>query len=145
MIMKMYKCGTDYYQQELSLRDRILRKPLGMNLYDEDLSQDEKDIHIGAFIGEKLVGCILISLYKKTLKMRQVAVDDTYQGQGIGSEMVRYSEKYANENGYNKITMHARKKSVSFYKKLSYSTVGDEFTEVGVPHYKMEKILVVRK
>ena len=142
MIIKIFEYGTDFYRRELNLRDKVLRKPLGLNLFDEDLSQDEKDIHIGAFYGEKLTGCILLSkIDKKTLKMRQVAVDIEYQGQGIGSDMVKFCEKYTKNNGYDKITMHARKTAEDFYLKLGYKTIGNEFDEVGIPHCEMEKLI----
>jgi predicted GNAT family N-acyltransferase len=37
--------------------------------------------------------------------------------------------------------MHARKTAMGFYEKLGYEKIGDEFTEVTIPHYKMEKRL----
>ena len=37
--------------------------------------------------------------------------------------------------------MHARMTAVGFYAKLGYTRVGDGFTEVGIPHVKMEKRL----
>lgn len=142
MKIEMFKYGTKLYNQELILRDKILRKPLGLNLFDEDLNQDIIDIHIGACNEEILIGVILLTpIDKITIKMRQVAVDDEYQGQGIGSGLVSFCEKYAYENGYKIITMHARKNVIGFYNKLGYKTVGEEFTEVSLPHFKMIKSL----
>ncbi|MEJ7682070.1 MAG: GNAT family N-acetyltransferase [Segetibacter sp.] len=37
--------------------------------------------------------------------------------------------------------MHARKSAVGFYEKLGYKIVGDEFLELNIPHYIMEKQL----
>jgi hypothetical protein len=37
--------------------------------------------------------------------------------------------------------MHARKTALGFYEKLGYSRQGEEFTEVTIPHYIMEKAL----
>jgi predicted GNAT family N-acyltransferase len=37
--------------------------------------------------------------------------------------------------------MHARKTVMGFYEKLGYKVVGDEFTEVTIGHYTMEKDL----
>ena len=142
MIYRLIGFGTDEYRQELDLRNRILRLPIGLNLFDEDLGSDAVDIHLGAFDKGILVGClVLTSLDGDTLKMRQVAVDDIYQGQGIGSMMVSASEEYAIENGYTSITMNARTVSSGFYSKLGYNSEGDEFLEVGVPHVVMTKIL----
>jgi predicted GNAT family N-acyltransferase len=37
--------------------------------------------------------------------------------------------------------MHARKSAVGFYEKLGYKIVGDEFEEVTIPHFEMQKTL----
>jgi len=138
----IFKIKSETYKQELMLRDKILRKPLGMSLFEEDLSQDKHDIHIGAFDDNVLVGVILLSTNDESIiKMRQVAVDNEFQGRGIGSAMVKFSEKYAIENGFKKMTMHARKTAIQFYDKLGYETIGEEFIEVSLPHFKMDKNL----
>lgn len=134
--------GSNEYKQELSLRNKILRIPLGLDLCNEDLIGEPENIHLGAFSGIELTGCLLlVKENDTTYKMRQVAVDDGYRGRGIGSMMVRFAEGYALQNGFLKITMHARKTAVDFYRKLGYITRGEEFTEVLVPHYTMEKLL----
>ncbi|MBN1622736.1 MAG: GNAT family N-acetyltransferase [Clostridia bacterium] len=134
--------GSDDYKKELDIRNKVLRKPLGLDLFTEDMGREPENIHIGAFMGNELVGCLLLVRENETtLKMRQVAVDDEYRGRGIGSMMVRYTEEYTLQNGFLKITMHARKTAVDFYRKLGYKPRGEEFAEVLVPHYIMEKIL----
>jgi predicted GNAT family N-acyltransferase len=35
--------------------------------------------------------------------------------------------------------MHARTTAVGFYQKLGYARTGEEFTEVTIPQYIMEK------
>lgn len=140
--IRKLKYNSNEYIEELNLRNSILREPLGLDLYSEDLSQDARDIHIGAFDGKKLIGCLLLSIVNdKTLKMRQVAVNNSYQRLGTGSKMVAFAEKYAVEKGYGIMSMHARKVSLSFYSKLGYTQVGNEFTEVRVPHFEMIKEL----
>jgi predicted GNAT family N-acyltransferase len=37
--------------------------------------------------------------------------------------------------------MNARKNALGFYDKLGYKVVGDEFLEVTLPHFTMEKEL----
>jgi hypothetical protein len=39
------------------------------------------------------------------------------------------------------VSLHARKIVAGFYSRLGYTTIGGEFTEVGIPHLKMEKQL----
>jgi predicted GNAT family N-acyltransferase len=37
--------------------------------------------------------------------------------------------------------MHARINSIGFYEKMGYKKRGEEFVEVTIPHYLMEKFL----
>jgi predicted GNAT family N-acyltransferase len=37
--------------------------------------------------------------------------------------------------------MHARKHAVGFYEKMGYKARGNEFIEVTIPHFAMEKQL----
>jgi len=54
---------------------------------------------------------------------------------------MNYAENIARDAGYKKIIMHARKTAIGFYEKLGYTVTGNEFTEVSIPHYVMEKKL----
>ncbi len=137
------KYDSEEYLKELQLRDEVLRKPLGLSLFDENLEGDKNDIHIAAFIKDDLVGILLlkpISSYE--LKMRQVAVHEQYQSNKIGSQLVLFAEEFAKNSNYRKISLHARKTAVEFYQKLGYNKIDTEFYEVGIPHFKMIKNLI---
>jgi hypothetical protein len=41
---------SEEYRQSLELRDNILRKPLGLSLFNENLDNEVNDIHIGVFL-----------------------------------------------------------------------------------------------
>ena len=73
--------------------------------------------------------------------MRQVAVLFKFQSEGVGKKMVEVFEQLSKSKGLNSIVLHARETAVSFYKKLGYTTEGDQFEEVGIPHWKMSKLL----
>ncbi len=131
------------YLTELDLRNRVLRLPMGLNLMEENLEKEQSDVHFGAFENNKLKGVLVLTpLNNSTLKMRQVAIDFDFQGKGVGQELVRFSEKFATESGFGEMCLHARKTAVAFYLKLGYQLIGDEFVEIGIPHIKMNKILV---
>lgn len=134
--------GSPAYQACTLLRNTILRLPLGMNLFDEDLSHEANDIHIAALENEVLLGCMVLSPKPgNVLKMRQVAVDHAAQNKGIGKVMVAFAEQWARNNGFICMELHARKTAVPFYVRQQYQTIGNEFTEVGIPHFKMHKML----
>ncbi|MFT3752346.1 MAG: hypothetical protein QM800_05545 [Paludibacter sp.] len=78
---------SDDYRKELLLRDEVLRKPLGMSLYNDNLEKDKDDTHVGAFMGEQLVGVLILTRLSDTdVKMRQVAVAEAMQSQKVGSK-----------------------------------------------------------
>ncbi|MFA6980487.1 MAG: GNAT family N-acetyltransferase [Ignavibacteriaceae bacterium] len=138
--IKQIAFGGTEHKKEIELRYRVLRQPLGLNYTQEQLDAEKDEFHFSAFDGEKLVGCLLMKAIRSSgIKMRQVAVDEMYQGKGVGKALVLFSEKFAGEKGFSLITLHARKTAVPFYEKLGYKIAGDEFTEVTLPHFKMKK------
>jgi len=138
--IKQIAFGGTEHKKEIELRYRILRQPLGLHYTQEQLAAEKDEFHFAAFDGEKLVGCLLMkAIDNKEIKMRQVAVDEDYQGKGVGKALVFFSEKFASENGFSLITLHARKTAIPFYEKLGYQVVGEEFIEVAQPHLKMRK------
>lgn len=89
------------------------------------------------------LACLIISPLNglNVAKMRQVAVNEKHQGQGIGKLMVIEAERLLKLRNFNEITLHARENAIPFYLTLGYTLVGDWFTEVGIPHKKMIKHL----
>lgn len=76
-----------------------------------------------------------------TVRLRQMAVINDLQGKGIGKALMQFAENLARDRGYKKISMHARKNATGFYEKMGYVKVGNEFEEITIPHYLMQKKL----
>lgn len=142
MALRIIDHGTKEYQQMVQLRNDILRKPLGLSFSPDELDKEKLEILIGAFEEEKMLGCcMLITLDPATVRLRQMAVLNNVQGKGIGRALMQFAENIARDRGFRKITMHARQSAVGFYEKLGYAVSGEEFEEVSIPHFIMEKSL----
>lgn len=142
MPIKQIDYGTVEYDQMLKLRYEILRKPLKLTFNNEDLEKERNDILIGAFEEDKMLGCCLLTqVDKDCIRLRQMAVQNNLQGKGIGASLMNFAENVARDAGYKKLLMHARKTAIGFYEKFGYSAIGNEFTEVSIPHFVMEKKL----
>ena len=142
MAVKIIDYGTKQYKQMVDLRYHILRKPLGMSFTQDELEAEKDNIHIGCFDDDKLEGCcMLVPLDKATIQLRQMAVTSGLQGKGIGKVLMQFAENISRDLGYKKMIMHARKTATGFYEKLGYNAVGNEFLEVTIPHFVMEKSL----
>jgi predicted GNAT family N-acyltransferase len=142
MALKIIDHGSTEYQQMVQLRSEVLRKPLGMAFTPEELEKERENILIGAFEDDKMLGCcMLIRESDEEIRLRQMAVLYKLQGKGIGRALMQFAENIARDIGHKKITMHARKLSVPFFEKLGYTVCSDEFTEISIPHFEMEKKL----
>ncbi|HEY6978269.1 MAG TPA: GNAT family N-acetyltransferase [Chitinophagaceae bacterium] len=140
MAVKIIDHGSKEYKQMVDLRYSMLRKPLGLSFSEEELQEEKNNIHIGCFDDDKLEGCcMLVPKDDGTIQLRQMAVISGLQGKGIGRVLMQFAENIARDRGFKKLIMHARKTAMGFYEKLGYNKVGNEFLEVTIPHYIMEK------
>ena len=142
MALKIIDHGSKEYQQMIKLREDILRRPLGLGFDPKELEEEKSHMLIGAFEDEKMLGCCMLVEEKPgTVRLRQMAVLNDLQGKGIGRALMNFAENIARDRGYKIIRMHARNNSVGFYEKVGYKVKGDQFIEITIPHYVMEKEL----
>jgi len=126
----------------VKLRDDILRKPLGLGFSPQELESEKDNMLIAAFEDDDMLGCcMLVEENSDTVRLRQMAVLNDLQGKGIGRALMGFAENLARDRGYKILSMHARKNAIGFYEKMGYKVASDEFTEVTIPHYVMEKRL----
>jgi len=142
MALKIIDHGSEEYQLMVKLRDDILRKPLGLTFTPEELEKEKENMLIAAFEEEQILGCcMLVEEPPSGIRLRQMAVLNDLQGKGIGRALMNFAENLARDRGFRAVSMHARKNAVGFYEKMGYRVTSDEFTEVNIPHYVMEKKL----
>jgi GNAT superfamily N-acetyltransferase len=142
MALKIIDHGSDEYRQMVKLRDDMLRKPLGLGFTPDELESEKDNMLIAAFEDEEILGCcMLVEEKSDTVRLRQMAVLNNLQGKGIGRALMTFAENIARDRGYKILSMHARINSVGFYEKMGYKVTSDEFIEVTMPHFVMEKKL----
>lgn len=142
MGLKQIDHGSKEYQQMVTLRFEIMRKPLGLSFSPEELAKEKNDILIGAFDEDEMTGCcILTDISSGSVKLRQMAVLKNMQGKGIGETIIQFAENIARDKGYKTLTMHARDTAIGFYEKYGYKVEGAGFLEINIPHHIMKKKL----
>lgn len=142
MGLKQIDHGSREYEEVVQLRFTVLREPLGLCFTKEDLEKEKDHIHIAAYEEDDLLACcMMIKLDKDTVQLRQMAVKKNLQRKGIGASLISFAESIAKDKGFKRIIMHARKTAIGFYEKFGYKAEGNEFVEVNIPHYVMEKAL----
>ncbi len=144
MPIRIIDHNSKEYDLMLQLRLDVLRRPLGLEFNRADLEREKDDILIGSFEDDDILACCLLCDQPGealTLKLRQMAVKNNLQGKGVGRQMLNFAEHIARDLGNSTLMMHARNEAVGFYEKLGYKKVGEQFDEVTIPHYRMEKNL----
>jgi predicted GNAT family N-acyltransferase len=130
------------YLLEKELRNRVLRRPLGLELSEADLRGEDEQVHIAALDDAgRMIGCVLVAFTGEQAKIRQIAVDDAYRGRGVGAELMRHAEEAARARNFSTAVLHARVTARPFFEKLGYAAVSGVFTEVTIPHVEMRKDL----
>jgi len=132
--------GSAGYHERVRLRDLNLRRPIGLQMRDEDLTGEEDHRHFALLENGIIFGGLIANpLNAGTVKLRQMWIDPSLRGQGRGRELLEEAERRLTAEGVRHFILHARENSVGFYRNSGYETCGELFIEVGIPHLQMEK------
>ena len=141
MSVRQIEFESDDYRAECALRQAVLRAPLGLDLCREDLGREREQWHFGLFDDNGgMVACVVaVPESPDHAKLRQMAVADGCRGRGHGRRLMQEVEGALAARGITRLSMHARTTAAGFYQNLGWAATGAEFTEVGIPHLRMEK------
>jgi predicted N-acetyltransferase YhbS len=130
------------YAQELDLRWRVLRKPLGFAREAVAFPFEAESLHLVALDADRVVACVLFHPEgTESGRLFQMAVEPDRQGTGLGTLLVRALEAELARRGFREVILHARDTAVGFYARLGYAPVGAPYAEVGIPHQNMRRAL----
>tara|TARA_B100001769_G_scaffold206275_1_gene165797 strand:+ start:57 stop:500 length:444 start_codon:yes stop_codon:yes gene_type:complete len=136
--------NKEEWENYLMFRWEILRKPLGMSKDSLSDSIEDKSFHLmGIDDEEKVIASGRVHFNcENEAQIRYMAVDDSFKRKGVGTEIVKELENYAQSKGANIMVLNARENAISFYLSLGYEEVGPYQSDTGIPHKTMKKNLV---
>ncbi len=134
----------------IDLRSRILRpnQPIELCHFAED--HFESTFHLGIFKNGKIIsnGTFMqntnphFTENKNVCRLRGMATDTQFQGQGLGRLILEKAEAILTEKNCEILWFNARESAFGFYEKCGYKKIGDMFDIAGVgPHKVMFKKL----
>jgi len=112
---------------------------LEQNIICQDLDDiDYRSIHCFFFDGKR-IRAYLRAFCSEEDVVTIGRVLTLEHGKGLGSELMQRSiQEIQKRFECKKISVHAQKQAVEFYKKTGFHVVSDEFLEEGVVHVTME-------
>ena len=93
--IKSIAYGSKEYMETLALRNKVMRIPLGLDIYQEDMSAEASSVLIGYFEDEKLIGVGVMSNDGDIYKIEYLCVDSDIQSHGVGGKLLEQLEKTA--------------------------------------------------
>jgi len=140
--MALISVDAPEYAQEVDLRWRVLREPLGLGRDAVAFPFETESLHLIALEAGRVVGCVLFHPEgTETGRLLQMAIEPEKQGTGLGTRLVRALEEEVARRGFTEVTLHARDTAVGFYARLGYAPFGPPYMEVGIPHQNMRRRL----
>lgn len=83
----------------------------------------------------------LLPLSPSQVKLQRMAVQQDARQKSLGKQLILFAENYANEQGYQTITLGAQQTAIPFYEKIGYQPQGEPFMDAGIPHITMHKTI----
>jgi ribosomal protein S18 acetylase RimI-like enzyme len=142
LALRFIELSDPLFAQELSLRHRVLREPLGLPPDAVRFPFEDESLHLCALLHGQVVGCVLFHPEPGGGgRLYQMAVDPAHQECGIGRMLVEALEQRLRRDGVERIHLHARTPAAEFYRKLGYRAQGEPYLEVGLEHIMMARAL----
>lgn len=130
------------YAEELELRFRALREPLGHTRADVPFPFERESLHLVAEGDGHVIGCVLFHPESaRGGRLFQMAVAASLRGRGLGSTLLHRLEGELLRRGLVEVHLHARADVVDFYAAHGYASYGAPYLEVGILHQNMRKTL----
>ena len=95
------------------------------------LPVDDKGLHIGYYKEGVLVSVLSLFLNNRELQFRKFATLPEYQGQGYGTELVKWVLDYAKDMQFDRVWCNSRIEKTDFYKKFDFVETDDVFEKDG--------------
>jgi ribosomal protein S18 acetylase RimI-like enzyme len=134
------------YEAERLLRWEVLAKPHGIPPGAEVSPEEVQSLHLAAFDGKRLVGCICFHPESVSNgRVFEMAVSEEYQGRGFGRRLLHMLEEMLIERGISDVYLYARAESEAFYARMGYHPEGDFIMQMGLKLRMMKKNLHLGK
>jgi predicted GNAT family N-acyltransferase len=125
----------------LALRYEVFCLEQGVPEGEERDGRDGEGLHLIAMDGNQLVGTCRLVFVGSTAQFSRLAVAEGARRHGIASALLREADAETLAHGANRLVLHAQTYARALYEGNGYLPRGREFTEAGIEHVAMEKVL----
>lgn len=117
------------YSDVLEIRHKVMYPEKEINYVV--LPDDDKGLHIGYYQEGILVSVLSLFLNGRELQFRKFATLAEFQGQGHGSELLKWVLDYAVDMKFDRVWCNSRIEKTDFYKKFDFKETEEVFEKDG--------------
>lgn len=99
---------------------------------------DQEALHFGAYINDELVCVASVYIKSDKARLRKFATNAKYQGQGIGSKVLKHILNSLKGTDVSTFWCDARESALGFYQRFGMQAYGERFYKSDVAYFKME-------
>lgn len=103
------------------------------------LEEDDRGYHFGVYEKGKLISVISLFIDGNEMQFRKFATIEEMQGNGYGTELLKYVFYFAKEHQIKKVWCNARTSALGMYEKFGMEQGKEKWIKYGLEFVKMEK------
>ncbi len=129
------------FAQAVQIRKAVFVLEQKVDPNDEYDQFEETSHHFLAKLDGKPAGAARWRRTEKGIKLERFAVLKEFRGKGVGQALVQavlQDVRSMPDSESQVIYLHAQLNAVALYSKFGFQTVGNQFEECNIKHYKME-------
>jgi predicted GNAT family N-acyltransferase len=94
--------------------------------------------HVVAIIRGDVCGVLRVIEAENYMKIGRVVTGMPWRGMGVASAMLRHAMEEHREGRGGRFHLAAQSDKMGLYERFGFKAYGDEFLDVGIPHYNMK-------
>ncbi len=144
--MNSLQIKTLEYKDEMDsikhIRTKVFQEEQGVAAELEFDGLDESAVHFLAYLNGKAIGTARIrEIDCDSVKIERLAVLSEARNQGVARQLMTTALKFISQQHKSLAIVHAQEYIAQLYQQLGFEIIGERFTEAGIAHVKMIKLL----
>lgn len=98
-------------------------------------------IHFIGYDEDQAVAASRVRFVEGYGKLERICILKKYRGKRYGKQLIQAMETEIKKHGYDSAKLNAQTHAEEFYQRLGYKTTSEPFSDAGIPHIEMIKLL----
>jgi len=103
--------------------------------------RDPESVHIVAVAEGRVIGTCRLLFQGRVARLGRLVVHPSQRGRGVAGAILREADLLALDGQADRIALHAQTYALGLYTDNGYAERGGRFSEEGIEHVAMEKLL----